>query len=199
MKRTVLGLAATALALLACGGPEGVSPGPDFAMLEPANPTYVLYNVNVAFDYRNRKILRASLCDDFAFRFCPEDVGATVNGYVIPESWSRDEFCAAAAHIFAEAYTLNMSISYYRIGSPGPGETYFRADDVSTSFRVAIDLYTTYETYGGYCDFEFRGYAPGDGKIYWRIAQWWDRTYAEPPGDGETVYTTLGRILAIYH
>jgi hypothetical protein len=198
MKRTVLGLAATALALLACGGPEGVNPGPDLAMIEPVDPTFVLKNVSVAFEVRHPKILTASLCDDFVFYFCPEDVGATVNGYVIPVRWTRDEFYAAAAKIFAEAYDIDCNFFYRLMGSPAPGETEFRGEDVETWFEVTVDLYTSYETYGGYCDFDFRGYAPGDGKVYWRIARWWDRTYTEPPGD-DLERTTLGRILAMYH
>ena len=193
------GLVALALAVLACGGPEGVSSGPDMAMLEPIDPKYVLKNVCSGFEYRHRKILKASLCDDFVFYFCPEDVGANVNGYIIPESWTRDEFYAAAANMFAKAYQLDMGISYYGIGTPGPGETEFLAGDVPLSFRVYVDARNGYRTYDGYCDFAFRGYAPGDGKTYWGISRWWDRTYVEPSGDYEFEETTLGRILATYH
>jgi hypothetical protein len=199
MKRTTFGLVAAALTVLACGGPEGVSPGPDIAMLEPTDPQYVLINVTYAFDYRHLKILKVSLCDDFVFRFCPEDVGANVNGYIIPERWTRDEFYAAAAHIFAEAYYTDLDISLYGIRSPGPGETEFRIEGVTTRFEVYVDPYTGYGTYGGHCDFEFRGYAPGDGKTYWRVLRWWDRTFVEPSGDAGTERTTLGRILAMYH
>ena len=198
MKRTISALAALALAVLACGGPEGVNPGPDLAMIEPTHPVHVLKNVTIAFETSHRKILTASLCDDFAFYFCPEDVGATVNGYVIPESWTRDEFYVAAANMFAEAYDIDISISYYGIGSPGPGETEFLAEDVRFGFMLYVERRTGYETFGGYCDFAFRGNAPGDGKTYWRISRWWDRTYVEPPGD-QFEETTLGRILAMYH
>jgi hypothetical protein len=199
MQRTILGLAALALAVLACGGPEGVNPGPDLAMIEPTHPVHVLNNISMAFEARHPKILTASLCDDFRFHFCPEDVGATVNGYVIPESWTRDEFYAAAANIFAEAYDVDCNLYYRQMGSPAPGETEFRGENVETWFEVSVDRYTEYETYGGYCDFDFRGYAPGDGKTYWRVARWWDRTYVELPGDAADERTTLGRILAMFH
>lgn len=199
MKRTTFGLVALALGVLSCGGPEGLSSGPDTPMLEPTDPKYVLFNVNVGFEERGRKILKANLCDDFVFHFDPEDVGANVNGYIIPASWTLDEFYAATENIFAGAYVIDCTLSYRGIGTPGPGETEFRAEDVSLSFRVHVDENNGYRTYGGYCDFEFRGYAPGDGKTYWRVSRWWDRTYVEPPGDYELVVTTLGRILAMYH
>lgn len=191
--------AVLALVFLSCGGPEGLSSGPDIAMLEPTDPKYVLFNVCVGFEERHRKILKANLCDDFIFHFDPEDVGANVNGYIIPKYWTLDEFYAAAANIFAAAYVIDCTLSYRGIGTPGPGETEFRAEDVRLGFRVLVDRLNGYETYGGYCDFEFRGYAPGDGKTYWRVSRWWDRTYVEPPGDYEIVDTTLGRILAMYH
>jgi hypothetical protein len=199
MKRTILYLMAVALALLACGGPEGVSTGPDLAMFEPNDPKYVLINVCIAFDYRHFKTLKASLCDDFVFYFSPEDVGANVNGYVIPESWTRDDFYAAAANIFVKAYIVDLDLSLYGFRSPGPGQTYCRVEDISTRLDVHADTYTWYLVYDGYSDFEFRGYAPGDGKTYWRVARWWDRTFVEPPDYNEPVYTTLGRILAMYH
>jgi hypothetical protein len=84
MKRTAAIAITAALALLSCGGPEGVSPGPDLYMPAPTSPKIVLYNVMAAFDARHIKILKASLSDDFTFYFKAEDVGARVNGYVIP-------------------------------------------------------------------------------------------------------------------
>lgn len=199
MKRTILGFVGAVLALLACGGPEGVSPGPDRAMLEPTAPKYVLINLCTSFDYRHLKILKASLCDDFVFYFNPEDVGAKVNGYVIPERWTGDEFYAAAANVFARAFYVELYLRYYGIGTPGPGESEFLATDVRASLEVLTDRYSGHSTGGGYCDFGFRGYAPGDGKTYWRISRWWDRTYAEPPAGDEYEYASLGRILAMYH
>jgi hypothetical protein len=199
MERTVIGLVALALAVVACGGPEGVSSGPDLAMLVPTDPKLVLINICYGLEYRHRKILRANLCDDFIFYFDPSDVGAVVNGYVIPKSWTLDEFYAAADNIFAAAYDVEFSLSYRGIGTPGPGETEFRAEDVNTNFEVMVDENRGYATFRGFCDFEFRGYAPGDGKTYWRIYRWWDRTYVEPSDDYEIEETTLGRILAMYH
>lgn len=197
--RIALSAVPAAFAVLACGGPEGLSPSLDPVMFEPTDPKFVLMNLSSAFDWRHRKILKANLCDDFLFYFDPHDVGATVNGYVIPERWTRDEFYAAAANLFVEAYNADLDFVLYRVPPPGPGETYFRVEDVVTACEVYVDPYTGYATYGGYSDFEFRGYAPGDGKIYWHVARWWDRTYVEPPGDGQVEYATLGRILATYH
>jgi hypothetical protein len=197
MKRTILGLAALALAVLACGGPEGVSSGPDVAMLEPTGPKATLRNVEIAFDYRHRKILQASLCDDFAFLFGPEDVGANVNGYVIPAEWTRDEFCTALAHIFTDGYLIDADITTYAVGKAGPGQTEFLAADVPFTFNVYNDMRDGYYA-RGFCDFELRGNAQGDGKTYWRVLRWWDNTYVEP-SDDEIEEKTFGRILAMYH
>jgi len=197
MKRAFLGFVAAGLTVLACGGPEGVSSGPDVAMLEPTEPKYTLHNLEIALEYRHPKILQANLCDDFVFLFGPEDVGANVNGYIIPAQWTRDEFCAALAHIFADSLIVAAGIQLYEIGKPGPGETEFLALDVPFQINVLRDRYNGYEA-RGYCDFELRGDASGDGPTYWRVLRLWDNTFVEPSDGYELEETTFGRILATY-
>lgn len=141
MKRTAAITIMAALALLACGGPEGLSPGPDLYMPAPTSPKIVLYNVMQAFDYRHPKVLKANLGDGFTFYFKAEDVGARVNGYVIPASWTEAEMRRAVTNLFDRVLRCSMGIPYYGIPNPGPGENTFRVEEVSLSFTVYRDLY----------------------------------------------------------
>jgi len=199
MKRSVGFAVAAAVALLACGGPEGVSPGPDMYMPAPTSPKIVLRNVAEAFEYRHLKILKANLSDDFTFYFKAEDVGARVNGYVIPASWTEEEMRRAVSHLFARVLYCDMGIAYYGIPDPGPGENTFRVEELYLEFDVFVDRYNGYEVNYGYCNFEFESYAGEEGERWWRLTAWEDFTSAEPPPDDGFTRTTLGRILARYY
>ncbi|UCH79095.1 MAG: hypothetical protein JSU81_03865 [Candidatus Coatesbacteria bacterium] len=200
MKQTVGFAITAALALLACGGPEGVSPGPDLYMPAPTRPKIVLHNVEEAFDARHIKILKANLSNDFTFYFKAEDVGARVNGYVIPVSWTEAEMRRAAGHLFDRASRCSMGIDYREIPDPGSGANTFRANEVYLTFFVFVDEYSGYEVDYGYCNFEFESYAGEEGERWWRLTAWEDFTTTEPPPGGDQLKdNTLGRILARYY
>jgi hypothetical protein len=200
MKKVIIGFVAIAVLALACGEEEGVTPrAPD--RLEPTSPVNVLKNVEISFNQRNIGLLKAMLSDDFVFYFDPRDVGNSPPGseYVIPESWSYAEFWPVAGNMFRQAYSINLSISTSRVGSPGENETTYKAENITISLLVMISELNGFIADGGYCNFAFEKYTTKEGKKYWRLTKWWDRTsefFDEYPG---VTPTSLGKVLAVFN
>ena len=199
MKKMITVAAALALLALSCGEEEGVTPQKP-ERLEPTSPVFVLKNVELAFNQRDINLLKAMLGPNFVFYFDPHDVGQYPPGkhYPIPESLSREEFLQAVSNMFRKAYSINLTISTGRVGTPGENETKYKAENVSLSLLVMIDSLNGYIADRGYCNFEFERYEAA-GKKYWRLTGWWDRTsegYDEYPGIAPS---SLGRILAMYY
>ncbi len=200
MNKVISAVAAIALLALSCGEEEGVSPQKPEG-LEPTSPAYVLKNVELTFNHRDINLLKAMLSANFVFYFDPRDVGQSPPGskYVIPESWSRDEFLTAVNNMFRKAYSISLSISTGHVGTPGENETKYKAENISLSLLVMIDSLNGYRADEGYCNYEFERYTTQEGKKYWRLTGWWDRTSEgmdENPGISPS---SLGRILAMYY
>jgi hypothetical protein len=198
MKRVILGFAAITLLALACGEEESVT-GPN-PTPEATTPVNVLYNVEVAFNRNDIKILIGVLGEGFVFYFDPRDIGTNPPGseYVIPESWSYEEFWPVAWNMFREAYSINLSITTNTVGTPGANETTYQADYVKISLLVMVTELNGFIADGGYCNFEFERYEAASGKKYWRLAKWWDRTSQhgdEYPGLSPA---SFGKVLAMY-
>jgi hypothetical protein len=199
VKKVIVGLIVTAFLALACGEEEGVTkPGPE--RLEPTTPAQVLTNVAVSFNQRDIDLLKAMLSPNFIFYFDPRDVGLSPPGsqYVIPETWSREEFLQAVSNMFRKAYSINLSIPTSRVGTPGENETTYLAENVSISLLVMVDELNGYIADAGYCNFEFERYEAASGKKYWRLINWWDRTSEYFDESTGVAPISLGRILSLY-
>jgi hypothetical protein len=101
--------------------------------------------------------------------------------------------------MFDKAYSINLSIPTGRVGTPGENETKYKAENISISLLVMVDELNGFIADGGYCNFEFERYITKEGKKYWRLTKWWDRTsqgYDEYLGASPT---SLGRVLAVYY
>jgi hypothetical protein len=200
VKKLIILSAAVALLLLACGEEEGVTPRvPD--RYEPTSPVNVLKNVEIAFNQRDINLLKAMLSSNFVFYFDPRDVGQKPPGshYIIPGSWSYNEFRFAVNMALVRAYSINLSTPKSRVGTPGENETTYKAEEITIRLLVMVGGLNGFIADRGYCNFAFERYEGAGGKKYWRLTGWWDRTsqgYDEYPG---VEPTSLGRILALYN
>jgi hypothetical protein len=182
-------VAVAALIFAGCGEDQGTPEG--FNPYKTTEPKYVLANVESAFNRKDADLLTSSLGDGFRFYFDVNDVGAKVNGYVIPERWSESDFMRAAGNMFARTYSIAMTCPWRTMGSPGPGEKTFVATGVPLRIVVMMDEVNGYALDDGTCDYEFE---QGDGGA-WRLTLWRDRS-RECGCVGEL---TLGRLLAGYY
>jgi len=201
MKGVIVSVCVAAAALfLSCGGKEGVTkPTPD--RLEPTTPARVLKNVGIAFSQRDIGLLKAMLSEGFVFHFDPRDVGTYPPGgsrYKIPESWDYTGFWRALRNMFLEAYSVDMTIPTGGVGEPAPGETSYKAENISITLIVMVDEASGYLTEKGYCNFEFERYATAGGNNYWRLTKWWDHTSAGFDGPRTLAPSSLGQIFAAY-
>ena len=195
MKQAVIGVALIALLALACGEEEGITrPSPEYL------PVNVLEDVEISFNVGDIDTLKKCLSPDFVFYFDPDDVGQNPPGseYEIPESWSYTGFWNVARNLFGKAYAINLSISTSRIGVPGPGETMYKAENVSISLLVMVDERNGYIADNGYCNFAFEVYYNEQKEKRWRLVGWRDFTsvYADAAPGVEPA--SLGMVLAMY-
>ena len=198
MKKAVIGVAL--IALLALGCFEGEVTTPEETYPKPTSPVNALKLVTISFNQRKVELLKPELSPDFVFYFDPDDVGQNPPGseYVIPESWSYTGFWATANNLFGRAYAINLSIPTGGIGTPGPGETRFKAENVSVSLLVMVDERNGYIADNGYCNFAFEVYYNEQKEKRWRLVGWWDFTSAYADRMPGLTPTSLGRILAMY-
>jgi hypothetical protein len=186
-----------AAALLASCGEEEIRPVPP-----PQDPVEgILKSVEIAFSQQSIRYLETVLAPDFVFYFDPDDVGLHPPGsqYIIPASWSRAEFKAAAVNMFTHAYSISLTINTSAVGEPGPNETTYLAEDVTIRLLVMVDKLSGFIAEQGYCDFAFKCYEREAGNKVWRLTKWWDNTavyYDAKPGISST---SLGRVLALYY
>jgi hypothetical protein len=183
-----------ALALTLACGEEGITVDPG-----EFNPADVLTNLCISFDRSDVKTLTSLVGPAFVFYFDPDDVGQTPPGgsnYVIPESWSRTEFLAAAGNMLEHAYAVDLDIPTSGIGRPAAGAETYRAEAIPVSLLVMVDELNGFIANQGYCDFEFEKYHD-NGEPRWRLTGWWDNTHMYCDAAAEP--TSLGKILAIYH
>ncbi len=198
MRKVVIASVAVAALTLSCFEEEGVTPKP--GPPEPTSPANVLKNVVISFNQKDIKLLKAMLSESFVFYFDPRDVGQSPPGshYIIPEYWSYTEFLQALKNMFDKAYSINLSITTSRVGTPGENEMTYKAENISISLLVMIDELNGFIADNGYCNYEFERYESAGGKKFWRLTGWWDRTsprYDEYPG---TMPTSIGKIFALY-
>ncbi len=197
--RKIIPAAVAALALAGCG--ETVVDGGGPPIPEYASPATVLKAVQISFNQRNINYLKQSLSPNFIFYFDPRDVGKNPPGgnYIIPESWSHDEFLNGANNMLQKAYAIDFSINTTGVGTPGEKETTYRADNVTLSLLVYIDEVNGCLIDGGYCDFAFERYATEKGERLWRLTGWWDHTSEFFDEYHGVTPFSLGRVLALFY
>ncbi len=195
----IAALALAALALAGCG--ETVIDGNGPPIPEYTSPATVLKAVQISFNQININYLKQSLSPDFVFYFDPRDVGRSPPGgrYIIPESWSHDEFLNAANYMLQAAYSIDLSINTTGVGKPGENEATYKAEGVTISLLVMTDELNGFKVDKGYCDFAFERYATEKGERLWRLTGWWDHT-SEGYDEGAAVEAgSLGKLLALYY
>jgi len=145
-------------------------------------------------DSQALKDLDSTLTDDMIFYFDPHDVGKmTSKGYLIPDSWSRDEFLDACQNMFNNAYSINLDIPQLETGLKGQynsnGDEFFCETDIN--FLLYVDQTHGYQAVGP-VDWKFKKGA--DNK--WRISEIHDKT---SPYILSIAGTSYGVILALFN
>ncbi len=199
MNKAILTAAAlAALALAGCGETviDGEPPPPEYT-----SPATVLKAVQISFNQRNIEYLKQSLNPNFIFYFDPRDVGQSPPGgrYIIPESWSYDQFTKAAYTMVQVAYSISLLVRVEPLRRPGENVTTYKAEGVTISLLVMVDEYTGYTVKRGFCDFEFERYAAENGEKLWRLTGWWDHTSEGYDEGAAAAPGSLGRVLAMYY
>ncbi len=191
---------ALALLPLACGEEEPPPPPPP-SPPEYTSPATVLKAVQISFNRREIDYLKKSLSPDFVFYFDPRDVGQSPPGgrYIIPESWSYDQFTKAAYTMLQVAYSISLLVRVEPLRRPGENVTTYKAEGVTISLLVMIDEYNGCLIDGGYCDFAFERYATEKGERLWRLTGWWDHTSEFFDEYHGVAPFSLGLVLAMYY
>jgi len=174
----IVGAALAALLFTGClfSPPEEEPVEPPPVMNSPVN---VLKTIEIAYNQGNINYYKGALSENFVFYFDPDDVGQTPpNGskYVIPESWTYTEDWDATQRMFANAYSISLTIPTAGVGEPDPEATTYKAENISIKLLVMIDEVNGFIADTGYCDFEFEEYQNETGADRWRLRKWWDRT-----------------------
>jgi len=189
----------TALAFTGCD--ETVVDGKTPPVPEYTSPAKVLKAVQISFNQRSIDYLQKSLSPEFIFYFDPRDVGRNPPGgrYVIPESWSYDDFTNGAHRMLETAYSISLFVPVAPLRAPGENETTYRADNVQISLLVMVDELNGFKIDKGFCDFALEKYATEQGEKRWRLTGWWDRTSELLDGHAGTAPGSLGKVLALYY
>ena len=199
MKKIITGLFLITVLALACGEEEGIT-RPPVPPPNTSSPANVLENVETSFNRRDINLLEICLSQDFVFHFDPRDVGQNPPGseYVIPKSWLYTKFRETADNMFYRAYSIGFYVPTGGVGTPAPGETTYKAENVSVSLLVMVNELNGYIADGGHCDFEFEVYYNKQKEKRWRLAGWWDHTSEFFDASPGLEPTSLGRILALF-
>jgi hypothetical protein len=187
------------LAFVGCG--KTVINGDDPPVPEYTSPAMVLKAVQISFNQSNIYYLEKSLSPEFIFYFDPRDVGMSPPGgrYIIPASWSYDDFTKAANRMLNTAYSISLFVPVEPLRQPGENETTYRAENVTISLLVMVDEVNGFMIDKGYCNFAFEAYYNERKEKRWRLTGWWDHTsggYDERTG---VAPGSLGRVLALYY
>ncbi|MGD8717660.1 MAG: hypothetical protein PVH29_02450 [Candidatus Zixiibacteriota bacterium] len=167
----------------------------------PTSPANVLSNVAASFNRPSLSLIEDSLGPSFIFHFDPEDVGQNTptGNFIIPESWSRNEFLRAVGNMYVRAYSLDMAIGAKGVGTPREGEETYLAEYVTMSLLVMVDELSGFIAEGGYQNFEFEKYNNEKGEVRWRLTGWWDHSHADFDDSVGSAPSSFGRVLALYY
>ncbi len=165
--------------------------GPD---IQGVTPTERIYNVELSFNARDVTLFERQLTDDFTFYFNENDVGNDVNGYIIPESWNRDDISRAVDNLLELAHDVNLQLPEEDVGTPPEGATTYTADNIAVSLLVMVDENNGFIANKGMLEFTFEN-TPVSGIDQWSIIEWKDFTYAKKGVES----TSFGDILAAFY
>ena len=199
MKKIILLVIALTLLALACNE-DTVTVNEDYRLL-PTSPANVLKNVERAFNRRDINLLKGMLSENFVFYFDPDDVGQNPPGvpnYEIPEWWTYTTFWQAVSRMYTNAYSISLTIPTAGFGEPAPSEETYKAENISIKFLVMVDEENGYLADHGYCDFEFERYDGEEGRKFWRLTKWWDRTATSSDANPGVSPASFGKVLALY-
>lgn len=202
MKGLLRATATVMLAALALTGCDStVINGHERPVPEYTSPATVLKAVQISFNQSNIDYLKRSLSPDFTFYFDPRDVGKKPPGgtYVIPESWSHDDFTKAANSMLNKAYSISLFVRVGSLREPGENETTYKAENVTISLLVMVDEVNGFMIDKGFCDFAFEAYYNERKEKRWRITKWWDHTSEVLDEYAGAGHGSLGRVLALYY
>jgi hypothetical protein len=188
-----------ALAFAGCG--KTVINGDDPPIPEYTSPATVLKAVQISFNQSNIYYLEQSLSPEFIFYLDRRDVGSSPPGgrYVIPASWSYDDFTEAANRMLNMAYSISLFVPVGPLREPGENETTYRAEDVTISLLVMVDEVDGFIIDKGYCDFAFEAYYNERKEKRWRLTGWWDFTSEFLDEYTGVAPGSLGKLLALYY
>lgn len=184
--------------LFAFALPLACSDGGDTTPTTPTgtSPTSCMTAIEQAWNAQNYGIFKRYLDANFKFYFNAADVGATVNGYTIPASWTYAQMCDACFYMLEYAVSVNLDVAAGAIGTPSDADTNWQAERVPLTLTAMLTESAGYRT-GGCCDFSFAR-REEDGQYNWYLKSWRDNTSAGEAGGTPTVEpSSLGRILAI--
>jgi len=177
-------VAAAATLLVACSNEGGVEP------VSEITPEDCVANVEKAFGYGDVNLLKKTLSPDFLFHFNPNDVGAVVNGYTIPRSWTYADFVLATGKMFKFASAVRLAVNEI----PAPTTTpKFTAQRIPITILVMGDDRNGGRFEYSDCDLEFTRYATADG-VAWRLTGWWDNSLP-----GYSPMLSIGRLFVYYY
>ena len=162
-------------------------------------PTDVLELIEESFNRQGISVLDSVLSTDFVFYFNPADVGTPVDGYIIPDSWNRDDYMRACGNMFTEAYSVEFEVDTTGVENPEDGVTNYEAYNVTVYILVMIDATNGFIA-DGVCDFEFINDTSG-GYDDWKVSKWYDRTlqYGSAVLSGTLMEPSFGVILAMFY
>jgi hypothetical protein len=199
MKRinVIVGCVVTVSMFLGCGI-SVIDPYPPDTPPSLTSPAGTIELIEESFSNADIDELGKCFAADFTFHFDEDDVGKQVGEYIIPESWTSDDFFNAVDSMFGDAYAIDASFSTSNVGTPGADDTVFTADKVLMQFIVMVDPVTGYVAQGA-VTFELMAEYNEKNEKEWLVTAWRDFTSTTEPGGSDISEESFGEILARYH
>jgi hypothetical protein len=176
MKKFITVAAFAALAALTCTCGDVIIDGDPPPPPVSVSPRAVLQRLEYSFNDRNIETLKSCLSHNFIFHVDPEEIRR--RGGALPPSTSHDEFWHIARNMFQRAYSVAMSIDSGKVGTPGPEQTEYKAENTPIKLLVMLSENGGFLAEGE-AGFEFEKYQNHAGEDRWRIVKWWDGTLPE--------------------
>jgi hypothetical protein len=173
----------------ACENGGTTQPPPPYEIIS------LIESIELSFNIRDIEDLEVCLASDFIFCFDPKDVGEETGEYIIPESWTRDQFIDIVGYIFDVVYSIDLKIDTSVIHNPITDDKTYTAADVPVRFLIMIDPVSGFLAQGTFT-FELRAEYDRYHRNYWYVTTWRDFTGLDNPGERNIVPASFGVILA---
>jgi hypothetical protein len=166
----------------------------DYYEWPPPSPAAIVESIEVSFNTRDIDDLKGCLASDFIFYFDPEDVGGGADGYIIPESWRREEFLSAAETMFDVTYGVDISIDASEVDDPIINDKKYTAAGVPVRFLIMVDAVSGFFAQGTFT-FEFGGEYNAKHGNEWFVIAWRDFTAPDSKRYRNVKNMSFGEIL----